>query len=336
MADRRVVHVIRSDGFAGVERYVCDTATELSRRGWDVTVVGGDPALMRTALPAEVGFLPAHTTAEVSRAILAAGPTPLLHTHMTAAEAAALPLKRIRFDRWITTRHFASERGSSGLGRAARPLIRARVDVQIAISQFVADSVDGPSVVIHNGVPASTQPHRDRERSVVMMQRLEAEKDTATGLRAWASSGLAADGWKLRVFGRGSERERLQRLAVELGANDSVTFEGFADDPRRALSEAGIVLATAPAEPFGLSVIEAMAEGAPVVAADGGAHRETLGDAASLFAPGDVSGAAAALIRLASSETARERVSDALRERHGVAFTIERHVDRLEALYVHP
>lgn len=333
MADRRVVHVVRSDGFAGVERYVCDTATELSRRGWDTTVVGGDPDLMRKTLPAEVSFLPARTTAEVGRAIMGAGPTPLLHTHMTAAEAAAFPLKRIRFDRWITTRHFARERGRSGLGRAASPLIRARVDVQIAISQFVADSIDGPSVVIPNGVPESTEPTRVRQRVVVMMQRLEREKDTATGLRAWALSGLDREGWRLRVFGRGSERGRLEELAAALGVADSVCFEGFIDEPRRALAEAGIVLATAPAEPFGLSVVEAMAECSPVVAALGGAHRETLAGDGVLFPAGDAHAAAAALRDLATDEAARARMGVALQERYRSAFTLSSHVDRLERLY---
>lgn len=333
MAERRVVHVIRSDSFAGVERYVCDTAAELARRGWSVSVIGGHPELMRRALPTTVEFMPARTTTAVARAILAAGPTPLLHTHMTAAEGAALPLKRLRFDRWVTTRHFASQRGSSGLARAASPMIRARVNVQIAISRFVADSIDGPSIVIHNGVPPSTQPDLPRENSVVMMQRLQAEKETETGIRAWALSGLGAEGWRLRIFGRGSERERLQKLASDLGTAESVVFEGFIDDPRRALAQAGMVLATAPSEPFGLSVVEAMAEGAAVVASDGGAHRETLGEAGVLFARGNSEDAATALSALARDGVARERMGAELRHRFESSFTTAKHVDALERVY---
>lgn len=333
MAERRVVHVVRSDGFAGVERYVCDSVNELAQRGWAVEVIGGQPELMRAALAPDVAFAPARTTSEVARAIWASGVMPVLHTHMTAAEAAAAPLKRLRFDRWVTTRHFARPRGSSRLGRAASPLIARRVDVQIAISQFVADAIEGPSIVVPNGVPASSQPRRERQRSVVMMQRLEQEKDTATGLHAWSLSGLADGGWRLRIFGRGSERPALEALAAELGIAPSVTFEGFVDDPRRALAEAGIVLATAPAEPFGLSVVEAMAEGSPVIAAHGGAHRETLSGDGIFFPAGDAEAAAAALRELVSDAAARDRLGSALRERHAAAFTVAAHVDRLEQLY---
>lgn len=334
MAERRVTHVVRSHGFAGVERYVCDTVAELARRGWDATVIGGDPELMRAALPEQVGFLPASSTTEVARALWACGPVGVLHTHMTAAEAAALPFKGVRFERWVTTCHFARPRGRSAPGRAVSPLIRRRVDVQVAISRFVADAIDGPSVVIHNGVPSSVQPPLERDRTVVMMQRLEAEKDTATGLRAWALSGLAEAGWRMRIFGRGAELGALERAASDLGVAGSVTFEGFVADPRRALAEAGILLATAPAEPFGLSVVEAMAEAAPVVAADGGAHPETLGSLGVLFSPGDADSAASALRMLATDADERQRIGLMLRARHGELFTVGRHVTRLESTYV--
>ncbi len=56
------------------------------------------------------------------------------------------------------------------------------------------------------------------------------------------------------------------------------------------LAGASILLAPAPREPFGLSVVEAMAHGLPVVAAGGGAHLETVGDDGLLFPRGDTGG----------------------------------------------
>ena len=61
-------------------------------------------------------------------------------------------------------------------------------------------------------------------------------------------------------------------LADALGVADSVDFVGQVADTDRLLGESSVVLAPAPEEPFGLSVVEAMAHGVPVVAADGGAH----------------------------------------------------------------
>jgi glycosyltransferase involved in cell wall biosynthesis len=332
-ARRTAVHVVRSDSFAGVERYICDTVTELDRRGWGVTVVGGDPAQMRSLLPASVAVCPAVTTLGAARALWSLGGVDIVHTHMTAAEAAAATLPPQRYGRWVTTRHFASTRGASLLGRAASPLVRSRVDQQVSISQYVADAIGEPSVVIHNGVPRSIQPVSDRHRTVVMMQRLQPEKDTSTGIHAWALSKLAADGWRLQIFGRGDERDQLETLASSLGVAESVSFEGFQPEPRRLLSTAGMVLATAPTEPFGLSVVEAMAEGAPIVAADGGAHRETLGNTAVLFAPGDAAEAGRALRSVALDSAARHSLGSQLRARYEERFTVEGHVDQLEAVY---
>ncbi len=63
----------------------------------------------------------------------------------------------------------------------------------IAISRFVADSIDGPCVLLPNGVP--DQPQAPLESAtVLMLQRLTSEKSPEVGLRAWAASGLGAHG----------------------------------------------------------------------------------------------------------------------------------------------
>ena len=45
-----VVQVVRSDAFAGVERYLCQVANGLDSRGHHLTVIGGDPDRMRAEL----------------------------------------------------------------------------------------------------------------------------------------------------------------------------------------------------------------------------------------------------------------------------------------------
>lgn len=324
----RVVHVVRSDAFAGVERYVVDTARELARRDWDVTVIGGDPARMRAAL-GELAHVPAGTVREVAAALVRAGRADVLHAHMTAAEVPAALLKRRAA--LVVTRHFAARRGHSRLGRVARPLVLRRVDLQIAISDFVAERVDGASVVIHNGVPVNEAADAEREPTVVTLQRLATEKDTATAVRAWAASGLAERGWRFEVLGRGSEADALRALADELGA--TVEFRGFVADARAELPRHAIMLAPAPAEHLGLAVLEGMAAGCAVVAADGGAHRETLGEAGRYFPPGDVAACARELVALADAVELRTELGAQLRARQRAEFTIERHVDRLEAAY---
>lgn len=332
MTRPRLTHVVATSAFAGVERYVCDAVSELHRRGWTVTVIGGDQAAMRRNLPDTVTHLRGDTAAAIAGA-LCRHPTDLVHAHMTAAEAAAAPLRGLRLEKLVTTRHFARPRGSSALGRLARPLIERRLDAQIAISEFVASAIGSEATVVPNGVPGSHQSMSTaaRTRTVVVMQRLEPEKDTALALKAYAASGLADQGWTLVICGEGSQNRALRTLAAGLHINPD--FAGFVDDTRAVLARAGVFLAPAPAEPFGLAVVEAMAEAVPVVASDGGAHPETLGRDGVLFPAGDARAAAQALRTVARDPESAATYGRALQRRHGERFTIERHVDRLEAVY---
>jgi glycosyltransferase involved in cell wall biosynthesis len=208
---------------------------------------------------------------------------------------------------------------------------------QVAISRFVAEQSGEPCTVIHNGVP--DRPFvgvEDREHVVLVAQRLEAEKDTAVAIDAWAASGLADEGWQLHVAGDGSQRPALERRAAELGIAESVRFLGFVDDLDQRMAEAGILLATAPREPFGLAVVEAMASGLPAVAAAGGAHLETVGsvdDPGALFPPGDPERAVSVLAELGRDPRRRAHLGSAEHELQRRRFSVERHVDDLLATY---
>ena len=122
-------------------------------------------------------------------------------------------------------------------------------------------------------------------------------------------------------------------LAGALGVAGSVDFVGQRTDTDTLLSQSSIVLATAPDEPFGLSVVEAMAHGVPVVAADGGAHRETVGDAELLFPTDDAAAGARVLVRLSEDQALRRQLGDHLRRRQQRMFSLGPHLDRLEHLY---
>ena len=206
------------------------------------------------------------------------------------------------------------------------------ISCDIAISRFVAETIASPSVVIANGVPGRDQAPLVSS-TVVMLQRLDTEKSPDVGIRAFSLSGLGDRGWRLVVAGRGELGPSLHRLAEGLGIAGSVDLVGLVTDTDALLDGASVLLAPAPLEPFGLSVVEAMAHGVPVVAAAGGAHLETVGEDGLSFPPGDPQAAAAALVRLAEDPPLRRAVGEALRRRQQDRFTLTRHVDRLEALY---
>ena len=247
---------MRSDSFSGVERYICDVTGELRRRGWEVVVVGGDPAVMTRELPVGTPHLPARTATEVAWALVRMGRRAVVHAHMTAAEAPAVVTRPLVGSRIVCTRHFADKRGSSLAARALAPVIRAGLARQLAISEFVAQEIGEPSVVVYNGVPpVEPTDVSGRGQTVLVMQRHESEKETSLAIRAWALARARGEGWRLLVAGRGSQTGELKALAQQLGLDDDVDFLGFVDDPKALMRTSGLFLATAPREPFGLSVV---------------------------------------------------------------------------------
>ena len=158
------------------------------------------------------------------------------------------------------------------------------------MSQYVADHVDGASTVVLSGV--RPEPDRvaavDRLPVVLVAQRLEREKHTDVAVRAFAASGLADAGWRLTIAGDGALRGELEELAASLRLGDAVEFLGHRRDVWDLMRAAGVLLAPRTDEAFGLSVVEAMARGLPVVAAGSGAHLETVGSVpgAALFDAG--------------------------------------------------
>lgn len=333
----RVVHLVCSTGFAGVENYIVNIASGLAHDGVDVTVIGGSREPMQAALAGSgVQWLPGDDM-RGARASLRATPAPdILHTHMSQADLVGWLHRRWRGrrSRQVSTRHFAGPRGTGVIARTLFRWVGRSLSAQIAISEFVALNVELPAEVVYTGVD-STDAVTLRESFVLAAQRLEPEKHTAEVIEAWALSVGAAEGWTLRIAGDGSERADLERLARERGVSDSIEFLGHRTDVPDLLGRAGLVVAPTPREGLGILVLEAMAQATPVVASAGGGHLETVGAAAPylLFPPGDVAAAARVIDGLLGDPELRAAAGHALRRLQQERFTIEGQVAGTRAVY---
>jgi glycosyltransferase involved in cell wall biosynthesis len=329
----RVVQVVATDAFAGVERYVAQTAAELARRGCEVVVLGGEQQAMTATLNGQSEWRPAAGPASTLAALAKVGRVDVVNAHLTYAEAAATLTRSRHHGAVVSTRHLLAERGHGRAGHLIRQLVEPRLDAEVRVSSAVTPTPGiAVSVVIPNGVEPRPAAYRSSARTILMVQRLEPEKSTDVGLKAWQSSGLAGRGWSLAIAGDGSERRRLEASAA---GDPSVTFLGHVADVSALWPRTAMLLAPTGREAFGLAVLEAMAVGVPVVAARAGGHIDTVGSVpdAALFAPGDVSAAADLLQELACADDRRGRLGAAGREVQQQRFSLDRQVDALLEVY---
>lgn len=197
--------------------------------------------------------------------------------------------------------------------RALRPTLHRRsrsladrFDAIVAASNFAGQEFDGTGALLR-AIPLGVDLETFRPRPVVRLVgadaeahsvsssgterparlaysgRLSVEKNPIAAITAVKALTAAAVPVHLDVYGTGSQRSHLERAASGL----PVTFHGHLAG-RAALAsriaEADVVIAPGPAETFGLTVLEALACGTPVVAADTGGAGELLAPGAGLTA----------------------------------------------------
>ncbi len=335
MTPLRIVHAVRSDGFAGVEQFMLRLASAQAEQGHDVTVVGGAAARMRDPLAAAgARSLPADRLTDVIRQVRRL-PADVVNAHMTAADAGcAIALAGRPRVALVSTRHFAGPRGRLG-PVPIDALIGRRVDAEISISRAVAAATGRPSTVVHTGIPPAATVADGESKTVLMVQRLQPEKRAAVGVEAFLASGLAADGWRLDVVGKGPERPRLEALIAAHPHGTTVRLLGVRDDVPQLLARAALLIAPCPVEGLGLAVLEAMAHGVAPVAAGAAGHLDLLDglDDRARFRPDDVGDAAAALQAFARDAPRRRRLAAAARERAQTEFSIAAQAAGTEAVY---
>ena len=138
----------------------------------------------------------------------------------------------------------------------------------------------------------------------------------------------------LVLIGNGPEREVARELAGKLGILSSVRFTGEDPEVETHLKTASLLLSTSEFEGFGMSVLEAMASGVPVVSTDNGGVAEVLTEACGRTAAvGDVEALAAAAVEVLKNETLAGSMGEAGRRRAEEMFDVDRVVPQYEALY---
>ncbi len=119
--------------------------------------------------------------------------------------------------------------------------------------------------------PALRERFASSGKKILVVSRLESEKNVVQAVVSFADSGVRDS--CLIIVGDGRERGALEALTVVRGVSDRVFFEGRVD-PAAYFALADLVLVPSFYEGYGMTIIEALAAGVPVLSTDVGVAPE--------------------------------------------------------------
>ncbi|GAA0804249.1 glycosyltransferase [Spirilliplanes yamanashiensis] len=234
-----------------------------------------------------------------------------------------------------------------GLRTAMAPHYR-KLDALVTVSQADADDYAahglGTRVLfIPNSVQAPGVPPSDgAAKMVVAAGRLVASKRYDVLLRAWAKVTAQHPDWQLRIYGGGEKNTELRALVTELGLHNTVLMIGPHSPIEPEWAKGAVAAVTSDKESFGMTLVEAMRVGVPVVSTDAPyGPREIIADGVDgrLTPVGDPGALADALSELIADPARRAAMAAAaLRnsERYDPAAIAERYEQLLTELAARP
>ena len=184
----------------------------------------------------------------------------------------------------------------------------------LAVSEMLADELEkaipqlaGKLEVMPNAIPLHqyTVNHDSRRpEELLFVGYRKPTKGMATLLQAFADVHAARPGATLRLIGRSPTEEIEQQwhqMSRDLGIADAVQFEGPLDRAgvAAAMGRASLLVHPSPRETFGMTTLEALASGTPVVATRSGGISGILEDQrlGELVPPQDSRALARAVLR---------------------------------------
>jgi glycosyltransferase involved in cell wall biosynthesis len=352
----KVVHVVIGGDVAGGQIIALRLARGAVEAGHDAVFVSPSEGpfldLVRDAgIPAHIvpvsGVIDPRALVRLVR-VFRAERVDVVHTHgHFAVNVLARVAGRLARARVLSHMHIQNA-FRSGLGRRAQIAIdnaTARLCFSIvAVSDATRDDLVRQGyparrlVTVHNGIePApDVSPVRLAEGPVVVeVARLAPVKGQHVLLNALARV-------EASVVLVGSDLERggayesdLRTEATHLGVSDRVVFAGYRDDVAALLAGCDVFCLPSFAEGLPLVVLEAMAQGKPVVATPVGGTPELVvdGETGVLVPPGDADALARALTELLADAPRAARMGEAGRARVLAEFSAAAMVERVLGLY---
>jgi glycosyltransferase involved in cell wall biosynthesis len=356
----RVLQLLATGGNGGAQESYTGLLLHLDRSRYDVRAVSlsaGSAVQRLRRLGIGVEVIDATSDADAVRELtgyLRREEIDLLHAHMFRAEvvgtraavAAGTPVI-------VATVHSSRVRSMEDVATLAA--LTTYMDRLIVPSSSIEAKVRAEGrrarfAVIPNGVDlerfSSRAPSRasrselgvpDDALLLGVVARLEPEKGHIFLLEAMPAAVAACPSAWLLVVGEGTQESALRQAAEALPppARDRISFTGRREDVSALTAEMDVAVLPSLREAQGISLLEAMAHGRPLVASDVGGIPEvvTNGVTGLLVPPGDSAALARAVITLLADPALRRQMGEAGRRVVAERFSVDAQVRRIEAVY---
>ncbi|GAA2355458.1 glycosyltransferase family 4 protein [Streptomyces violaceusniger] len=174
------------------------------------------------------------------------------------------------------------------------------------------------TLAIPNSVPEpDVAPSEGTEPVIAAAGRLVRGKRFDLLIDAFAEISAKYPAWRLRIYGGGAEKDRLAERIERLGLSGSAELMGSRSPIEAEFAKASLVAVASDAESFGMTIVEAMRCGVPVVSTDcplGPAEIIKDGVTGRLVPTGDKHALASALMELMGDAPARRAMGAAVLE----------------------
>lgn len=350
---------------AGAERIVYELATRLDKDRFDIEVValrGGAMADELRQAGMAVHVLGLRNKFSILnplyflrlRKIFRQGDFDIIHTHLFHADFAARFAKPSRTV-LVHSVHIAEKRfrpWQFWFARIFQRICSCIITVSKAAMEHYKKRThlkDDSYQVIYNGIDinkftadlAGRQKARrdlnidDNELLFLFAGRIDHQKGVDILLDSFEAAGPELGNFKLVIAGQGPQESMLQARLKQSRLKNNIEFIGFQKDVASLMNAADVLVMPSRWEGFGLSAVEAMATGLPVVAARVEGLTEIIVDRETglLVTPENPKAFAKAIKKLAADATLRKLMGEAGRKRAESEFAVEKMVAAHEELY---
>jgi glycosyltransferase involved in cell wall biosynthesis len=341
----RICQLMIGTGFGGAERSFVDTALALADRGHDVqaichrdfvkrSLLEGHPAI-RVSPVVVRGAWDVFAARRIQTAMAGFGPD-VVHVHLArGAHLGGIAAKRLRIPVVAKMHNYA------------------KLKYYRHVDGFIGTTEDQGRYLRNNGIAErriavipnfSRMPVIESLRPTVSMTerpiwfvtigRLHEVKGYDILLQAMkrlVERGLPV---RLTIGGDGPDRTKLAELRDALGLQQHVELAGWVDDPIPLLDRGDVYVLSSRTESFGISLLEAMSRGLPIVSTRCQGPSQLLGDDLAWFAPPEDPDALAGQMAAACENvSARASRGGRLREMFVEQYSESRVVPRILNFY---